>query len=41
MFKQNWMASSEKIRWRPQLPMAWAHHCMSLSNQMVSAPLRL
>jgi hypothetical protein len=41
MLKQNWMAASEKIRWRPRLPLAGAHHGMSLSSQIVNDPLTL
>lgn len=38
MLRQNWMAPSEKTRWRLPRPLAGAHHCMALSNQIVSDP---
>ena len=41
MLKQNWMAASEKIRWRPRLPLAGAYHGMSLSSQIVNDPRAL
>ncbi len=41
MLKQNWMAASEKIRWRPRLPVAGAYHGVSLSSQIVSDPRAL
>jgi hypothetical protein len=41
MFKQNGMAASEKIRWRPRWPLAGAHHGMSLSSQIVNDPRAL
>ncbi len=41
MLKQNWMAASEKIRWRPRLLLAGAYHCMSLSSQTVNDPQTL
>ena len=41
MLKQNGMAASEKIRWRPHLPLAGAYHCMSLSSQIVNDPQAL
>jgi HipA-like protein len=41
MPRQNWMAVSEKVFWRPRLPLAGAYHRMSLSSQIVSDPLAL
>ena len=41
MLKQNWIAASEKIRWRPRLPLAGAYHCIPLSSQIVSDPRAL
>ena len=41
MLKQNWMAASEKIRWRLRLPLAGAYHCVSLSSQIVKDPRAL
>jgi hypothetical protein len=41
MPRQNSMAASEKVCWRPRLPLAGAYHRMSLSSQIVSDPLAL
>ena len=41
MLRQNWMAASENVGWRPRLPVGGANHCMSLSSQTVNAPLAL
>jgi hypothetical protein len=41
MLKQNWMAASEKIRWRLRLPLAGAYHGVSLFSQIVKDPRAL
>lgn len=41
MLKQNWIATSVKVRWRPRLPRGAASHCMSRSSQMVNGPRAL
>ncbi|GKT22905.1 hypothetical protein AVHM3334_09925 [Acidovorax sp. SUPP3334] len=41
MLRQNSIAASLKMGWRPRLPLAGAYHCMSLSSQIVSDPLAL
>lgn len=41
MLRQNWMAASENVGWRPRLPVAGAYHCISVSSQTVSEPRAL
>ena len=41
MLRQNWIAESVNVCWRPRLPLAGAYHRMSLSSQIVNDPRAL
>lgn len=41
MLRQNWIAASESVGWRPRLPVAGAFHCISVSSQTDSEPRAL
>jgi len=41
MLRQNWIAASENVGWRPRLPVAGACHCISVSSQTDSEPRAL